>query len=839
MFSFYSTRFLLPTLTMTMLLPSFAVAANDDALEEVLVTARQRSEKLLDVPISIQAFTAADIESAGITRPVDFIALTPGVSSVYTGEVASLQVSIRGINSGRDAEPNFALVVDGVLQTNPSALNQELANVEQIEVLKGPQGAVYGRNAVAGAIIITTKKPGDTAQAEAALTIGNRSSQRANAWLAMPFSDSVSGGVEAYYTKTDGLFDNSFKHCSDCVDFYKEYGIAPRVIFKLGDNGELDVKGKYSKVESGAINFNAAFELPLFATFLSSPKFFENVNDHQFKYINNVPAQNEQKNKQLSIKGDWQLGVGTLTSWLAYNDQTNFFLTDGSSSGFGLYAATSYCQADIAAQVGGPLPQPTFYAGVNSVLPPFSPSRCDGYQYQVRNQKDTSFELRLTSPSDQPLRWLGGVYYADIKRHVVVSQGSDQGRGFALQALVPASGPNPTDQLYDDDFTSKVAAVFGQVAYDLVPNLEAALALRYDSEKRTVSNNVPKIVPQSVGFGPFGTPVCPALPTPCTSYINPFYNVAANAGATSIPGRSKTFGQFQPKVSLNWKISDEWSAFTSYGIGFRSGGFNSSGSAATVQQAFGALRYVTPAGVVTSTPGLSDVQDQYKKEVSKAAEIGVKAELLERRLMFSAAYYNTRVDDTQFFNFFAGTFGLLRVVTNIDEVSMQGFELDARWKASRNLTVFAGYSSDDSEIKKYNGRPYTVGNKVPYAPDYTGVAGAELDIPFGASGLSLFAHVDANFIGKTWFSAVQNNSVQTAFGAPGDFSKTARDPVTVINARLGLKADRWSATAWARNLADKDYLAEVITAPEFGGAFIHEAPTRSVGLDLTYKFAGK
>ena len=97
-------------------------------LEEVVVTARQRAENIQDVPVTITAFTATEIRSAGITRPEDFIALTPGVSVVNTAEAGDMQVSIRGINTGRDVEPNFALVVDGVLQTNPNALNQELGD---------------------------------------------------------------------------------------------------------------------------------------------------------------------------------------------------------------------------------------------------------------------------------------------------------------------------------------------------------------------------------------------------------------------------------------------------------------------------------------------------------------------------------------------------------------------------------------------------------------------------------------------------------------------------------------------------------------------------------------
>ena len=110
-----------------------AGAQSASELPEVVVTARQRAEKIEDVPATVQAFTEAEIESAGIERPQDFIALTPNVSQVQTAEAGDMQVVIRGINTGRDAETNFALVVDGVLQTNPNALNQELSGVTQIE----------------------------------------------------------------------------------------------------------------------------------------------------------------------------------------------------------------------------------------------------------------------------------------------------------------------------------------------------------------------------------------------------------------------------------------------------------------------------------------------------------------------------------------------------------------------------------------------------------------------------------------------------------------------------------------------------------------------------------
>ena len=140
-------------------LPSMVQAQDSLQLEEVVVTARKRTESMQDVPIAVTVFTSQDIQDAGIERPQDFIGLTPNVSIVDTANAGDTQVTIRGQYSTRDAESSFAYVVDGVLITNPNGFNGELFDVEQIEVLKGPQGALYGRNAAAGAILVTTQRP--------------------------------------------------------------------------------------------------------------------------------------------------------------------------------------------------------------------------------------------------------------------------------------------------------------------------------------------------------------------------------------------------------------------------------------------------------------------------------------------------------------------------------------------------------------------------------------------------------------------------------------------------------------------------------------------------------
>jgi iron complex outermembrane receptor protein len=153
--------------------PVGAVAQDELAsydVEEIIITARKRDESLLDVPVAVNVFTAAQIEAAGIQRPQDFIDLTPNVSLVQTQNQGTSFVTVRGISQARNSEPSVAVLVDGVLMVNPSQFNQELMDIESIQVLKGPQGALYGRNAIGGAIIVNTQLP--TESFESSITAG-------------------------------------------------------------------------------------------------------------------------------------------------------------------------------------------------------------------------------------------------------------------------------------------------------------------------------------------------------------------------------------------------------------------------------------------------------------------------------------------------------------------------------------------------------------------------------------------------------------------------------------------------------------------------------------------
>src|SRR6188508_2240923 len=138
-----------------------APSVTAEGLEEILVTARKRDEALIDVPVAINVFNDAEIRSAGIRRPQDFIALTPNMTMVQTQNQGTSFIVVRGISQARNSEPSVAVLIDGVAMANPSQFNQELFDLESIQVLKGPQGALFGRKASGGAVSSTTRQLGD------------------------------------------------------------------------------------------------------------------------------------------------------------------------------------------------------------------------------------------------------------------------------------------------------------------------------------------------------------------------------------------------------------------------------------------------------------------------------------------------------------------------------------------------------------------------------------------------------------------------------------------------------------------------------------------------------
>ena len=828
---------------------AYAQQANEQVLEEVVVTtARQREEALQDVPASITAITADTLEAAAVQRAGDFIRLSPGVSLVQAAEVADAQVNIRGINGARDAENSFALIIDGVLQTNPAAFNREYSDLKQIEVVKGPQGAIYGRNAAAGAIIITTTKPSDVFSGSAKVGLGQDSMTTGSVVLSGPISDTAGWKIAADYRKTDGFYKNRFLNNSS-VDDYDGFNINARFVFEPTDSATLDVKARYGEVEAAAISFNPVFLVPGFvgSGLPNAQLFNEDVNKHNFEFVNNIDPFNNQESFDISAKWDQATSFGKLTAWALYSDVKNDFGSDGTSASYGFFWNEPNCVASSAQlfNSGFKMPAPQIQFGpppAAAIWGPYTASRCDGTQYQVRNQKDYSFELRLQSDGDQRLRWLAGVYALNIDREVGVNTGIDSNVGVVRSLFVPRGQPNATEQLVWDNFTSDVYAGFANLSYDITDSIEGSLALRYDNEKRKVKNLVPVAARTAYfDYNPFdgaftgNSPLNPAL----VPALNP--NLRPDG---TIPDRSESFSEFQPKVSLTWKASDDLTAYANWGVGFKSGGFNNTGSATTVDLFINCYTGRGLTNVAANCPGNRPgagtlrtviVRDNYDKETSQATEIGFKGKLADGRLSYEAALFSTKVDDMQFFEFLVGDFGLLRVVNNIDEVQIQGVELGMDFRVTDEFKFVAGYSRVASEIKKNTSRPTSVGNEAPYTADYTATIGAEFDVPVGdVWGLQASAYL--NIVGPTWFHVIQSQNNETVKFFTGNFTNSERDKFQTLDARLAFVSDTWTLALVGKNITDTKFLQEVIPAPEFGGAFVHPGSERHLSLELGYKF---
>ncbi len=823
-------------------MPAFAQSAENESAEggDIIVTARRQNERLVDVPASVTVLTADTLAKTGVQNAEGFARLTPGVTIVTgTAEAGDTQINIRGINGARDAESSVALVVDGILKTNSAQLNQNQGTLRQIEVLKGPQGALYGRNAAAGAIVISTLKPGDTLEGGGKVSYASQNTFEGSAYISAP----VGGGgvvLSGYYRQTDGFYRNLFLQNRKVVDDQKVWAVDGRFVTKLGDATDLDIKARYSKLSGASINFNAAFHLPLLGG-----AFNEDVDAHQFRYYGNIRPFNNQKSFDASIKLDHDFGAVKLTAWALYSDIRQELGADGTSADFARYISPAFgapanptniavqnaCFASTAANTGfpvnppgviGTIPVPFIFNFSGSTFGPYSPTTCDGTQYQTRNQKDISTEVRLASTGNGPFNWQLGGYYLHINRDVGVSLGADLGQGITRSLYNAPGSSNPTSQLYSDKFNTNVYAAFGSADYKVSDQFKVGLALRYDIEARNVSNRVPNV------FDPItGAKINPGLPATGT-----------------IPDQSQTFRQLEPKLSLSFTPNSHTNIYANWGVGFKSGGFNNQGSSATVNQFFN-----NTTGAFGTINANVLINDRYRKERSSAFEAGIKGSLFNNRVTFDLAGYYTRIKDMQFFEFFVGSFGLLRVVSNIDRVDVKGIELNTSAKIVNGWSVFGGLNLTDSKIKKNSSRAYTVGNKSPYTADYTINLGTQIDAPLSDT-IKVLMRADYRITGPTWFHTVQDQNRPTVFSAllpvslfaappivgNGSYGAAKRDAFGVMNLRFGLEGKSWTLTAFANNLFDRKYVSEAIPAIEFGGSFISPGARRLIGVEAGYKF---
>lgn len=512
---------------------SVAIAQSEAGgeIEEIVVTARKRDERLLDVPVSMTAFTSQEIDSAGIETPRDFISLTPNVTLVETQNAGTSFLTIRGVSQARNSEMSAAILIDGVLMPHPAQFTQQLYDVQQIEVLRGPQGALYGRNAIGGAITIVTKPPSDEFSGKVELGADSGPGYSFRGVVSGPLgqSDTFKYRAAVAYFDTDGYLDNVF--LGQEADPYEDLSGRLELLYQPSDAFEADFRVSASMLDTQSLYFVIAAE----------------ADDTSVPISNNNAGTNERDVLSSSLRLQWNLDAGTFTSITAYDDLEE--LLTGDQYDF-LPRPNSWLNGPFTGGFGDFI---RFLTG-DAVV--------DLSQTQYLETDAWSQEFRFVSPADQPFRWIGGVYAISTDRYISTGNQIDRGNGVFDVKKVPRPSvfvdpgdPSPQLGLLVDAQDNFAWAVFGEIAYDFSDTFEGSLSLRYDEDEREN-----------------------------TTLTEPLYDPTGGIGVTFGEVRKKTWDSLQPKVTLRYRPSDTLTVYGGYSRGFRSGGFNQSGVGAAVPE---------------------------------------------------------------------------------------------------------------------------------------------------------------------------------------------------------------------------------------------------------------
>lgn len=436
-----------------------APSASEQEGNDIVVSALRRDTRLQDTPAAITAFDAKAIEAAGIDKPADFIGLTSNVQLIETQNVGNAFIIIRGITQNRNSEPSVAVVVDGVQQVNAAQFSQELFDIEQIEVLKGPQGGLYGRNAIGGAIVITTKDPTDKLEGRFMAGIDNGFGYTLRAGLSGPISDTLKFRVSGSWRDSNGYIPNTF--LGKDADPLKDFSIRGKLLWQPADNFSVDVRGFISKLKTQAFYYNIVSD----------------VNDVSLPVRVNNAGQDDRDIYSVSAKIDYEADWGHIRSVTSY-DRISEILT-GDAFNF------------------LPIPESLFF----NIL------GFDLNQSQYLDVRAISEDLRISSRDDQKFNWSIGTYLIHTDRYISTGNLVDTGAGVFPVFRTPSTNPlNPQATFLADSQNNFAWAVYGGLGYEFSKALRIDASLRYDRDNRSNTTLTPAaFIPVVTGF-PAGTP---------------------------------------------------------------------------------------------------------------------------------------------------------------------------------------------------------------------------------------------------------------------------------------------------------------------------------------------
>ncbi len=743
----------------------------------IIVTARRRQETAQEVPLAISVIRGDSIESTGNFNVVKLQQLAPTLQ-VYTSNPRNTSVNIRGLGvpfglTSDGFEQGVGIYVDDVYNARVAAATFDFLDVEQVEVLRGPQGTLYGKNTTAGAINITTNQPTFDFEGRAEVTVGNLNFRQAKAAISGPLSDTIAARIAFATTSRRGTI---FNVTSDrYINEQDNLGLRGTLLFQPNDDLSITLSGDYSKqnpeccgtvfVRVGRTQRALARQYEA----LAAAQGYSVVSRNPFDRLTDIDASLNAGNKigGASLKVKWDVGSGTFTSitawrfwdWRPENDRD--------------------------------------FTGLSIVAKSQNPSQQDQY----------SQEFRYNYSGDTIDFVLGAFGFKQrIDTQGVEQQGINASRWNLTGAL--ASNPavlNGLTALNTQYLKSTSAALFGQLSWKITDALtiQPGIRINYDKKEGFYQRRV---------VDGAGVEISCFNPAPPAGSIR-----AAQCGVyqPQLSAPSVSDWNFSYDLNANYRLAEDVLAYATYAKSFKTVGINQNGLPTDA-----AGNPILAAGVI-------------KPESVNHFEVGIKTQLWDRKATFNLAAFRTDIKNYQA-TVTNGQLGVLRgYLANAGKVRSQGLEADFKIRPSDRFSAYANAAYTDAKYVRFVDAPCppelaggttataanpasppgTAGGFSPANCDISGQRlpgvskwaisyGAEVNTPltFLATEGQLYVGFDGNY--RSGFSSNPSPSVYTNI-----------EGYALSNYRVGFRSDKFEVYGWVRNVFDVNYFELLQVAP--------------------------
>ena len=715
-----------------------AVRSDNQSVETIVVTAQKRAENVQDVPLSIVAFSGGTLVANNVSDVKGLEKIVPSLRLDAISQSAGFAIRIRGFGTSSNAaiDPSVAPYVDGVYIARPGSLVSSFLDVAGVEVLRGPQGTLFGRNATVGALSIRSNAPSTSGQSGSIVgEIGNYGTSKIEGIFNQPLSQTFAARIAGYHAQTDGFITNK----SDG----RKYGGRNDDVARLSVKGELTPALTWTgRVDYARTTGDGFAGNQLDINTMTSAQ----IANLTAKTLNNPPVLNREASLTVNQKfdnpdlDDRQYGV---SSELNYDTK----------SGYSVKMINAYRDWQDEQTDGDVVFTPMDLLNRHAKF----------------NSTSTSHEIQLISPKDKLLGgrfdFVAGLYYFDEDYSIV--QSADLGTQLCgILFSAPATAARKTSCLagpalnaYGSAFdqTAKSTAAYVQTDFKITPKIDLILGARTTQDKKT------------------------------GSFVGIANNSAVGLGVIQAPETTKLdFKDSRPnwRANLTWHITPETMAFATYSTGYKSGGFNSAGAAASL----GAKRI-------------------FQSETSDDIEIGLKTLSFERRVQLNVTLFQTNLNGFQERSFD----GLSFIIRNAGDVRAKGVEVESQIRLIDHVKVDLGLA--------YNDSVYTSNKTAPGLPGCTGAATscptiqnltgkATTNSPKWQNNIGLEYDFGQVFAGWSLKARTGATYASDYLATPDLNPQSKVSALTLYNGRITLtspKAD-WVVALAADNLSDERYL---------------------------------